>query len=70
MSSTEDSNRIPADQVAATGKRQAGSSAAAEIVTNSDSSRTGPKGTKILTLLVFSIILIIVGFGFVFLAGR
>jgi hypothetical protein len=63
MSQTEESHRIPAQQVARERSLHGG-----EVVTNPDSSRSGPRGSKILTVLVASLALAAIAFIFVYMA--
>ena len=63
MSQTEESDRIPAQQVANERPFHDG-----EVVTNPDSTRSGPRGSKILTVLVASLALAIVAWIFVYMA--
>ena len=68
MSEVEESHRIPAQQAAGAQQYQGQRSVGDQVVTNSDSSRSGPKGSKILTLLLASMALVIVAFAFVYLS--
>ncbi|MDF2118408.1 hypothetical protein PY365_22800 [Roseiarcaceae bacterium H3SJ34-1] len=63
MSQTEESQRIPAQQVASERPFRGG-----EVVTNPDSSRSGPRGSKILIVLVASLALAVVAFIFVYMS--
>jgi len=68
MSEVEESHRIPAQQAAGAQQFSGQRSVGDQVVTNSDSSRSGPKGSKILTLLLASMALVIVAFAFVYLS--
>ena len=60
MSETEESHRIPAQQAAGPDP------AHDKVITNSDSTRSGPKGSKTLTLLLSSMALVIVAFALLY----